>query len=78
VADKNSGLFRLKRAKTPTNDTYGVIVDASMIRCAVDVQPFFGDHASAEFTTTNSLEICQFFNLNKYSDKESFELLYSH
>jgi hypothetical protein len=53
----------------------GTVVDAALIRCAVDVAPFFGERADRRLTHSNAMEISNEFNLNKYSDKESFHLL---
>jgi len=73
--NKVSGLFRLKRAKLPNGKRLGAVVEAGRIRAAVDVQPYFGREVDPNITCTNALEICRQFNLNKYCDKETFQLL---
>jgi hypothetical protein len=78
-ASPDSGLFRLKRAMRRAADRtsirIGAVVEANKIRCAVSVEPFFGNEANRALTCTNSLEISTKFNLNTFSDKETFELL---
>lgn len=73
-ADPATGLFRLKRSE---RGLVGSVVEASRIRTAVDVQPFFGRGSiPSQMTATNSLQLCSEFNLNKYADKDIFQLLY--
>lgn len=74
-ANPNSGLFRLKRAVLRGGHRLGAVLPVKRIRCAVDVAPFFGDAASDELKSRISLEASTSFNLNKYSDKETFHLL---
>jgi hypothetical protein len=69
----NTGLFNLTRARN-NESRLGAIVQAARIRCAVDVAPYFGEKADRRLTCYNSLEISNEFNLNKYSDKETFQL----
>lgn len=70
----HSGLFRLKRAMRGTV-RLGAVVPAAQIRCAVEVAPFFGTKIHERMSCTNSMEASKAFNLNTYSDKETFHLL---
>lgn len=72
--NSDSGLFRLKRAMRGQL-RLGVIVQASRIRCAVEVVPFYGTKVHERMTHKNSMEASTAFNLNTYSDKETFHLL---
>lgn len=54
----------------------GAVVEASRIRCAVSILPFFAEKAHTSYTSYNSMEASLFFNLNKYADKEDFRLLH--
>lgn|ERR1700742_320562 len=77
-ANRNSGLFRLKRVFRRTSDSrvrLGAVVDASRIRCAVDVAPYFSSEVDGMLTSKTAIELCEALNLNKYSDKETFHLL---
>lgn len=80
-ADPISGLFRLKRAVRGNGnerERLGGVIDASRIRCAVAVEPYFGGSSVAvesDLSATTSVEVFTKFSLNKYSDKETFELL---
>lgn len=74
-ANPDSGLFRLKRAKRRTGQRLGAVLGAENIRCAVDIAPFFGKEADPVLESRTSLETSAMFNLNKYSDKETFHLL---
>jgi hypothetical protein len=53
----------------------GAVLEAKQIRCSVDVTPYFGEKAERILTCTNAVEISEYLNLNKYSDKETFHLL---
>jgi hypothetical protein len=79
-SDPSSGLFRLKRASSANPSApfqrLGAVVELSQIRCAVHVAPYFGQVANQSFSEKNYTEISKYYNLNKYSDKETFELLY--
>ena len=79
LCDPASGLFKLKRAKCGQGKKrIGAIVDAARIRTAIDVTPCFGkigDIKEMNKTCTNAMEISRKFNMNKYADKETFELL---
>lgn len=76
-----TGLFRLKRATSDRDNAplrrLGAIVQASHIRSSVHVAPCFGEAAnpSDRYTEKTMLEASSLLNLNKYSDKETFELL---
>jgi hypothetical protein len=78
-ASPDTGLFRLKRSMRRAADgssiRNGAVVEINRIRCAVSVEPYFGKEANRALTCTNSLEISTKFNLNTFSDKETFELL---
>lgn len=50
-------------------------MEATRIRAAVHVAPYFGATANRDFTKKTYAEVSTLFNLNKYSDKETFELL---
>jgi len=73
----DSGLFRLRRAQHAHGQygRLGAITEASRIRIAVDVAPCFGPRSDHRYTATNSIEIADDFNLNKYWSKETFYLL---
>lgn len=81
AADPYSGLFRLKRAtRTSAGDQIrlGAVVEASKIRCAVAVEPYYGKSlvaSESDISATTSMEVFSRFSLNRYSDKETFELL---
>jgi hypothetical protein len=70
----NSGLYRLKRA-TRMGNRLGAVVPAARIRCAVEVTPFFGETIERRLTCENSMEASTLFNLNTFSDKETYHLL---
>lgn len=52
-------------------------MELSRIRTCIHVTPFFGREAlrGPEYTEKTMIEVSRYFNLNKYSDKETFELL---
>lgn len=79
LCEPASGLFRLKRAESNRQNTprrrLGAVVEANRIRCGVHVAPYFGATAHREYTKKTYAEVSTLFNLNKYSDKETFELL---
>lgn len=74
-ADKVSGLFYLKRARSGHGERLGAVVWAGRVRCSVDVAPRFGKEIDEHLEDpTTSLELASQFCLNKYSDKEIFHL----
>lgn len=78
-ASKATGLFRLKRAMRDNGPNgrvrLGGVVEAQRIRIAVDVEPYFGETADPRLTTENAMEASTSFNLNKYWDKNLFDVL---
>ena len=56
----------------------GAVVDVGRIRCAVDVAPYYGAQVHKALTCENAVEASTKFNLNKYCDKETFQLLSSY
>lgn len=71
----DSGLYRLKRAMR-NGSRLGAVVPSTRIRCTVDVVPFFGSEAiDKRLTCKNSMEASVMFNLNTFSDKETYHLL---
>ena len=77
AANSQTGLFRLKRAIRNGVQRLGTVIDAGRIRAAVDVSPRFGEKVPDCMTFLNAMEISKQFNLNKYVDKETFELLHT-
>lgn len=75
--NKYSGLFKLKRADGDSG-RLGAVVNAERIRCAVDVTPFFSTKVHNRLNFLNAMEVSNRFNLNKYSDKETFQLLHNY
>jgi hypothetical protein len=75
----STGLFRLRRATSASPNApfgrLGAVVELGRIRCAVDVAPAFGEKADRGYSEKVYSEISNYYNLNKYSDKETFELL---
>ena len=74
MVDPSSGLIRLRRAMNARNRT-GAVVDVLHARSGVSVLPYFGEKINDAYTCKNSMELSVFFNLNKYADKETFNLL---
>jgi hypothetical protein len=77
TVDSYTGLIRLKRAKQANGQRIGAVIEASRIRHAVSILPFFGEKADSAYTAKNAMEFSIFFNLNKYADKEDFCLLHN-
>jgi hypothetical protein len=82
----DNGLYPLKRAKVHGRTRgieqtgrlrLGAVVEAGRIRCAVDVAPYFGKAVDTRLDRFIALEVSKKFNLNKYSDKETFHLFRS-
>lgn len=79
LCDPKSGLFRVKRIRDIRRDAprkrLGAVVAATRIRSAIHVAPDFGATAPTNYTEKTFTEISKYLNLNKYSDKETYELL---
>ena len=71
----NDGLYRLKYARAEHGVRLGAVIPSSHIRCAADVAPFFGEAIDKRLTCKNSMEASTTFNLNTFSDKETYHLL---
>ncbi|KAG1804964.1 uncharacterized protein HD556DRAFT_1283310 [Suillus plorans] len=81
-ADEPSvGMYRVKRIfhQDETGRIFrpGSIIPLTAVTCAVELVPVYGSKMNRTITAANSLEVCDDYYLNKFSDKEVFHTMHT-
>jgi hypothetical protein len=55
----------------------GAIIPLTDVTCAIELIPVFGSKLDRTITAANSMEICNEYFLNTFSDKEVFHTMHT-
>lgn len=72
--DPVTGCYALRRSLRTDGSRLGGVLPLGLLRMPVDVPPRFGPSADTRLTSKNSMEWSTEFWLNKFWDKEYYEL----
>jgi hypothetical protein len=74
--DATTGMYILQRAHRRSGLRIGDVIPLTIVYMPIQLVPRFGQHADPRLTPQNSLELSNEFFLNKYSDKDTYQVLH--
>ena len=75
-AETGTKMYRVARKLSEDGSAKGMLIDISSVVRFIQLVPDFGTSVTSGLTPQNVMEICQYFYINPFSDKESYKAVY--